>query len=97
VLYKKEFFKKRFFMSFIRAGLKFTQTIFAKLWSLASSLLSFFFGSVNYQAPSWMKWCGSKLNDLRLAMAQKPIKGVVILALIAALGAGGWQGWEWYK
>jgi uncharacterized protein YfaS (alpha-2-macroglobulin family) len=84
-------------MSFIRAGLKFTQTIFAKLWSLASSLLSFFFGSVNYQAPSWMKWCGSKLNDLRLAMAQKPIKGVVILALIAALGAGGWQGWEWYK
>ncbi len=84
-------------MSFIRAGLKFTQITFAKLWLLASSLLSFFFGSVNYQAPSWIKWCASKLNGLRLAMAQNPIKGVVTLALIAALGAGGWQGWEWYK
>ncbi|MES1987957.1 MAG: hypothetical protein V4440_07995, partial [Pseudomonadota bacterium] len=84
-------------MSFIRAGLQFIQMIFAKLWSLLSALLSFFFGSVNYQAPSWMKWCGSKLNPLRLAFIQKPLKGLGILALIATLAAGGWQGWTWYK
>lgn len=63
--------------------------IFARLWQLLSALLSFFFGSVNYQAPAWMKWCGDKLNHLRLAFIQKPLKGLGVIALIAALGAGG--------
>ncbi len=84
-------------MSFVRSGLQFVQMVLARLWSLASTILGFFFGSVNYQAPAWMKWCGDKLNNLRLSMIQKPIKGLGILALVAALGAGGWHGWEWYK
>lgn len=84
-------------MSFIRAGLNFTEIILAKLWLIFSTLLTFLFGSVNYQAPTWMKWCGDKLNHLRLAFIQKPLKGLGIIALIAALSAGGWYGWAWYK
>ena len=84
-------------MSFIHAGLQFVQMVLAKLWSLVSALLSFFFGSVSYQAPAWMKWCSGKLNHLRLAFIQKPLKGLGVIALIAALSTGGWQGWTWYK
>lgn len=84
-------------MSSIQAILNFTVLIFSNLWRLIGVILSFIFGSINYQAPAWMKWCSNKLNDLRLAFIQNPVKGLGILALVAALSAGGWQGWTWYK
>lgn len=84
-------------MPFISTGLKLINTITANLLQLISAGLGFLFGSINYQAPSWLKWLGSKLCNLRTLIAQKPIKSLGIFALLAALIAGGWQAWLWYQ
>jgi hypothetical protein len=84
-------------MSFLHAGLQFTKMFFVHLWQILSTVLGFFFGSVEYKAPSWMKWCGGKLCNLRAAIAQNPVKSLGVIALLAALLAGSWQGWAWYK
>ena len=62
--------------------------IISELWQLLCGLLSFFFGSVDYKAPSWMKWCGVQLLTLRNNIYQKPAKSLGVVALIAALGIG---------
>ena len=84
-------------MSFIRSSFMFVQSIVSQLSKLIVAGLAFLFGSVNYQAPAWLKWLGCRISALARAMMAKPIKGLGIIAVIAALGAGGWQGWEWYK
>ena len=48
-------------MSLLKAAVQFIKIIFAKLWQLIVAALGLIFGSMCYQAPSWIKWCGSKL------------------------------------
>jgi alpha-2-macroglobulin len=84
-------------MSLLKAALQFIKMIFAKLWQLLGAALAFLFGSMSYQAPSWMKWCNGKLTKIRAAIQQKPVKSLGVIALLAALCAGGWQTWAWYQ
>jgi uncharacterized protein YfaS (alpha-2-macroglobulin family) len=84
-------------MPFIRASLKFIKMTFAQIWRLISAALGLFFGSISYQAPSWMKWCGSKLNAIRTSINQKPVISLGVIALLIALITGGWQAWTWYQ
>ena len=84
-------------MPFLKASIQFIQMIFTTLWRLMGSALEFLFGSLNYQAPFWMKWCGSQLALLVSLVKQKPAKSLGIVALLAALATGGWQAWAWYQ
>lgn len=84
-------------MAFLNVAVQYIKITFIKLWQLLSAFLSFFFGSVHYQAPDWMKWAGAKLINLRTIVHQKPAKSLGIVLLIAALGVGAWQGWQWYQ
>ena len=84
-------------MPFFKASIQLIQMIFTTLWRLMGSVLEFLFGSLNYQAPSWMKWCGRKVALLVSLVKQKPAKSLGIVALLAALATGGWQAWAWYQ
>ncbi len=84
-------------MSLLKTVLQLLKMIFAKFWQIITLVLGFIFGSMNYQAPMWMKWCGSKLAITVTAIQHKPVKSLGIITLVAALGAVGWQGWAWYQ
>jgi len=84
-------------MPFIRASLNLILMSFAQIWRLISTVLELFFGSISYQAPSWMKRCGGKLNEIRTTINQKPIISLGVIALLLALIMGGLQVWTWYQ
>ena len=84
-------------MPFLKGVLRFILYVFTATWQVISAILRFFFGSINYQAPAWMRWCGARLSKLFVKATVNPVKSLGIIALLAALGWGGWQGYAWYQ
>ncbi len=84
-------------MQILKSVFQIMRLILTQILQILSAALSFIFGSIEYQAPSWLKCCGAKLLNLRTTINQKPAKSLGIIALIAALGAGAWQSYAWYQ
>ena len=71
--------------------------ILSKIRAVFNLIFKAVFGEINYQAPSWLLWCGVKLANLSDKAVKAPLQGVGIFALLFVLGVGGWQGYHWYK
>lgn len=84
-------------MQILKRFLQTGQQISAKILQFSTAVLRLFFGSIEYQAPAWLQWCGSQLSILRTTIRQKPLKSTAALAVIATLGFGAWQGYQWYQ
>jgi alpha-2-macroglobulin len=84
-------------MPIINAALSVLSTVLHSAWQIISAILRVFFGSVNYQAPAWLKWCARPFAGLRAKISANPSKALGIVVLLAALGWGAMQGWAWYQ
>lgn len=84
-------------MQILKSIFQSSQLITSKILQLVSAALRFFFGSIEYKAPSWLKWCGTQLINLRSTVNQKPLKSLAMVALVAAMSTGAWQGYKWYQ
>ncbi len=88
-------------MPFLSAIFNLIKLFFVSVWQILSSILGFFFGSIHYQPPAWMRWIiaklGSNASNLRAKVNAKPLKSLGVLALLAALGAGAWHGYKLYE
>ncbi|MFZ3087719.1 MAG: alpha-2-macroglobulin, partial [Methylotenera sp.] len=84
-------------MQFLKSVFQLLRLIFTQISQILGAALGFIFGSIQYQAPAWLKWCVAKLLSLRIAINRKPIQSLGIIALVAALGAGVWQTYAWYQ
>lgn len=68
-------------MPFLKGVLRFILYVFTATWQVISAILRFFFGSINYQAPAWMQWCGARLGKLFVKATVNPVKSLGIIAL----------------
>ena len=88
-------------MPFLSAIFKLIKLFFVSIWQILSTIFSFFFGSIHYQPPAWMRWIiaklGGSLSSFCAKINAKPLKSLGILALLAALGAGAWHGYKLYE
>ncbi|NOT14732.1 MAG: alpha-2-macroglobulin [Methylotenera sp.] len=84
-------------MQMLNSVYQFIKLMAIQLLQILLASLRYVFGSINYQAPSWLKWCGVQISNLTVSIQQKPAKSLSILALITTLGAGAWQGYTWYQ
>ncbi len=88
-------------MPFLSAIFKLIKLFFVSVWQILSTILSFFFGSIHYQPPAWMRWIiaklGGSLSSFCAKINAKPLKSLGVLALLAALGAGAWHGYKLYE
>ncbi len=84
-------------MQFYKNVFQLIKTIASQSLQILSIMFSFIFGSVNYQAPTWLKWCGAQLSSLGTSIKLKPVKSLGVLAFLAILSAGAWQGYQWYQ
>ena len=88
-------------MPFLSAMFNLIKLFFVGVWHILSGIFAFFFGSINYQPPSWMRWIIAKLGgniaNFRAKINAKPLKSLGALALLAALGAGAWHGYKLYE
>lgn len=84
-------------MQLFNSVFQFTKTVTTQFLQILSVILSLIFGSVHYQAPAWLKCCGIRLSNLGNTIKLKPAKSLGALAFAVALGAGAWQGYQWYQ
>ena len=88
-------------MPFLSAIFKFIKLFFVNVWQIFSTILSFFFGSIHYQPPAWMRWIIAKLGgnvaNFSTNTKAKPLKSLGIFILLAALLAGTWHGYKLYE
>jgi len=84
-------------MQFLKSVFQLLRLIFTQISQILGAALGFIFGSIQYQAPAWLKWCGAKLLSLRNAINRKPVHSLGIIALVAVIGAGAWQTYAWYQ
>lgn len=73
------------------------KAITTQFLQILSAMLGFIFGSIHYQAPNWLKWCGTKICSLGSSVKLKPATSLGVLACVVALSAGAWQGYQWYQ
>lgn len=84
-------------MQILKTLLQIVQLVATKILQLTSAIFKLFFGSIEYQSPAWLQWCGTRLSALGTLARQQPLKSTAALVLTAALGAAAWQGYQWYQ
>ena len=88
-------------MPFLSAIFKLIKLFFVSVWQILSTILSFFFGSIHYQPPTWMRWIiaklGGSLSSFCAKINAKPLKSLGVFAVLVALGAGAWHGYKLYE
>ena len=77
-------------MPFLSAIFNLIKLFFVSVWHILTTFLGFFFGSIHYQAPAWVRWLITKLDgsfgNFRAKLNAKPLKSLGIFALLVALG-----------
>jgi len=84
-------------MQILKNIFQFIHWISLYILQLSSAAIKLILGSIEYQAPAWLKWCSLQLGKLRTTINEKPLKSLAAIAIISALGVGVWQGYQWYK
>ena len=84
-------------MSFLNAILTVLKQILHSIWQIITAILSFFFGTLQYQAPAWLNWCGAKAKPLRANINANPVKTFGIFVLFIILSAGAWHAFKLYQ
>ena len=88
-------------MPFLSAIFKLIKLFFISVWQRLSSILGFFFGSIHYQPPAWVRWIIAKLasnvSNLRAKVNAKPLKSLGIFVVLVALGVDAWHGYKLYE
>lgn len=67
------------------------------IYNAVLSLAGALFGQLDWQAPTWFCAMQRQLSALWRWAGENPKRTFVIVATLAALGAGGHYGWQWYK
>ena len=67
------------------------------IYAAALSLAGALFGELDWQAPGWFCAIQRQLSALWQWARENPKRAFAIVATLAAFGAGGHYGWQWYK
>lgn len=71
------------------------------IWRPLKWLATRLFGELHWQAPAWMRWiggkCGFAAEGLGSRIKANPKRALLAVAVLAALGAGGWYGYKWWQ
>lgn len=84
-------------MPIINAVLAVFFSIFKAIWQAFSSIFRFFFGTIQYAPPAWLRYFAKPFSGLRAKINANPINTIGILGLLAALTYGGLHAYAWYE
>jgi uncharacterized protein YfaS (alpha-2-macroglobulin family) len=67
------------------------------LWAPLAWLCLRLFGRLDWQAPAWGRWLAGASGRAGVSMRAHPRGTLAALVTVAALAAGGWYGYSWWK